>query len=415
MYMRSHSQTPSGHRIGGMLLSLIVVVNFQLASPEVYGQGGTGKKQEDGNTESVVPKSWMKSDQIAQSLKYSTMGNHEKAMQVLEDLLLSFPDDLEVKVHLLRRVKGCANHFVISGRRDEGYQLYKRAADLVRDIFPDVPENAKQEFQVSNCATLYNEACTFAIEGEKEKCMDSLRQAVEWGFRNLNHLMNDNDLVLVTEGREIEELLGEHLVTYKAKLREIAETSLARFEAVEFDMELPNLNQQIVKLSDFRGQPVMVTFWSTGNNLSRQNLKTMSRLQKNFGDRGVKLIAIGCERTRIAEKAYEKNKEFFAENPASYICLVAHPKIRTVMQNSHGFPSTLVINSDGKLKAVLPGELQYYSAAMLMEVMLEGRDKTPGDVTQDDSSQPDESQSDEPKGDGSSGDGSSGDDKDGDK
>lgn len=55
----------------------------------------------------------------------------------------------------------------------------------------------------------YNLACTYALNADKEKAIFALGKAVDKGFLNCNHIMNDSDLESIQEADEFNNILNK--------------------------------------------------------------------------------------------------------------------------------------------------------------------------------------------------------------
>lgn len=54
-----------------------------------------------------------------------------------------------------------------------------------------------KEYITERPKVLYNQACLYALVGEKEKALDCLEQSVGYGFASLNYIEKDNDLYII--------------------------------------------------------------------------------------------------------------------------------------------------------------------------------------------------------------------------
>ncbi len=62
------------------------------------------------------------------------------------------------------------------------------------------------------------------------------------------------------------------------------------------DFELPDLEDQTVRLSDFRGKVVFLNFWATWCKPCREEMPSMEILYKNFGKDGLVILAVSIDR-----------------------------------------------------------------------------------------------------------------------
>ncbi len=354
-------------------------------SSNPFRQGGG--IQESGQTDngSTADDAFSRSEKIAEALTYSSMGDHKRAMELMQQLHAKYPEDWEVLRQYFLRVRLRATQLARMGNPQEKYEVYKLAADLARRISSQyaalasreqgTPQGAKwadelQKFKKENNQVLYNEACALAIAGDKEKSIAALRNALDWGFGNLNFMLNDFDLASVTESPEFLAMLGEDLKKYKEQLKEAALKNLESFPSTEFDIELPDLDGNLVRVSDYRGKVLFLTFWASGHGQSVRNLRVLQRLQENLDDQNVAIVAVGCERTRETEDATATLKQFVNENDIPFVCLVASPRVRARMKDTQGFPSTMLIDAKGNLRSAFGSPHNIYLLETFAELLL---------------------------------------------
>jgi tetratricopeptide (TPR) repeat protein len=101
-----------------------------------------------------------------------------------EDVLESDPDHVEALAFL-------GNTYTTRGKYERGAVLDLR---LVR-LRPHSPR------------ARYNLACTYALLGRPEDAFDELERAVDFGFRDAEHMMRDDDLASLREDPRFGELV----------------------------------------------------------------------------------------------------------------------------------------------------------------------------------------------------------------
>ncbi len=62
------------------------------------------------------------------------------------------------------------------------------------------------------------------------------------------------------------------------------------------DFELPNLKDETVRLSDFRGKVVFLNFWATWCKPCREEMPSMEVLYQNFEKDGLVILAVSIDR-----------------------------------------------------------------------------------------------------------------------
>ena len=69
-----------------------------------------------------------------------------------------------------------------------------------------IPEGAIKE---QKGLLLYDQACGYAILGQKKQALAALEQSVQLGYRDYNNMVNDNDLISLRKDKKYQALLAE--------------------------------------------------------------------------------------------------------------------------------------------------------------------------------------------------------------
>jgi len=241
---------------------------------------------------------------------------------------------------------------------------------------PDADSEALLNFKTVNSYLLYKEACAWAYIGEDSKCIESLKEAVGWGFDNLNFMLNDMDLLEVTDRSDVRELLGQDLLDYESKLSESAKERLGEFRQTNFEIIFPDTQGNPRRLSEHGDQLKVVTFWATENARSHHNLQVLKRLSEHFGAEKVAIVTVGCETTEDTDEAAATLRQFMETKGISLECLVANSDARNQLKRSRGFPTTLLVDGNGRLRMAIPGAAPYHVLKTIVSVLLNESKKT---------------------------------------
>jgi tetratricopeptide (TPR) repeat protein len=114
--------------------------------------------------------------------------NHDELsveIRFYEGLLAEDPDYVEALIPL-------AEAYTKAGLHDKGLEVDLRLAGLR----PDDP------------TVRYNLACSYALTGHKAEALAALEQAIELGYRDVEFLMKDDDLVSLHDDEEFARLIA---------------------------------------------------------------------------------------------------------------------------------------------------------------------------------------------------------------
>lgn len=119
------------------------------------------------------------------------------------------------------------------------------------------------------------------------------------------------------------------------------------------DFELETLDGETVKLSDFRGEKVIVNFWATWCPPCRAEMPDM---QKFHAEHGANILAVNLSSTEQSKKNVEK---FLDEYGVTFTVLSdAEDKVST-LYNASALPTSYLINSKGEVHNIAIGALNY--------------------------------------------------------
>ncbi|HWQ04752.1 MAG TPA: TlpA disulfide reductase family protein [Longilinea sp.] len=126
------------------------------------------------------------------------------------------------------------------------------------------------------------------------------------------------------------------------------------------DFSLKDLNGETVRLDDFHGKVVVVNFWATWCIPCREEMPLLQQFSvENFQD--VVVLGIDLDEPRDLVASY--TKQFQIDFP---VLLDAGSKVAD-RYFIHGFPTTIVVDTDGKIMAIHIGKLTQENLMEFME------------------------------------------------
>ncbi len=196
-------------------------------------------------------------------------------------------------------------------------------------------------------ATLFNEACAYAMTGETARVVPTLNEARAAGFSDLAQLDLDPDLDPLRKDTAFQEFLArfEH---------DNATRVLADNKPIPFDFKLPDLDGKLVSLAEFKGKVVIVDFWGTWCPPCRKEIPHFVELLKKHEKEGLAVVGL-CYEKSVGDAARDGVRFFVNSTHVPYPCLMGDPPTLKLLPEFNAFPTTLILDREGKVRANLTG------------------------------------------------------------
>jgi peroxiredoxin len=117
------------------------------------------------------------------------------------------------------------------------------------------------------------------------------------------------------------------------------------------DLSLKTLDSQVIKLSDLKGNVVVLDFWATWCPPCRESLPNLAKLSADasLASRGLKVIAVN------AREPPEKAKAYVDDNHLPLTVALDLDGSAEETYKVDGFPTTIVIGRDGTIQHTIVG------------------------------------------------------------
>lgn len=116
------------------------------------------------------------------------------------------------------------------------------------------------------------------------------------------------------------------------------------------DFELVSLDGRKVKLSDFRGQAVVLNFWATWCGPCKIEMPWFVDLQKQYANEGLTILGVAMDDTEPGKIA-----QFTSELGVNYPVLLGTDKVSEEYGNVEYLPTTFYIDRQGKIVGKVAG------------------------------------------------------------
>ncbi len=128
------------------------------------------------------------------------------------------------------------------------------------------------------------------------------------------------------------------------------------------DFTLKSLSGENLRLSEFRGEVVMINFWATWCGPCRQELPELEALHRQYGQRGFRLLGVNIDDDR--QRAVDMAKTLGVSFPV----LFDTRKEVSRLYGVHAMPMTLLVDRDGEGRHVHLGYRRGYERTYLEQL-----------------------------------------------
>jgi len=115
------------------------------------------------------------------------------------------------------------------------------------------------------------------------------------------------------------------------------------------DFALKSAAGSNVRLSEMRGQVVMINFWASWCGPCRQEMPLLDQLQQRYGKLGFVLLGVNVEQQQ------QTAQKFLKETPVRFPILWDSGNDVSRLYDVKAMPTTVIIDRDGKVRHMHPG------------------------------------------------------------
>ncbi len=120
-------------------------------------------------------------------------------------------------------------------------------------------------------------------------------------------------------------------------------TTRSEMSVAASDFKLQDLDGKAVRLSDFRGKPVLIDFWATWCPPCRESIPEIEKLHETYRGRGLVVLSISLD-----EGDWASVKSFAAKQGITYPILKGTEDVSEQFQ-VRSIPLLVIINKEGKV------------------------------------------------------------------
>jgi thiol-disulfide isomerase/thioredoxin len=294
--------------------------------------------------------------------------NMDAAIAPLEELVAAEPKNRQGLFMLAGLTQQKAQETMQAGNTKDGNALFLKSADYAKKLRAAHPGLNPNEKNVLLHA-LYNEACAEALQGQVDKALAALKDCVESGWNDMDHIDKDKDFDGIRKDPKFVALHKELSEKIASRSLENTRKLLAEQKPFDFDFTLPNLDGKKVSKKDFAGKILIVDIWGTWCGPCKMEIPHFIALHKKYQKDGLEIVGINYE--NVKDQVAEHIRKFAKENKISYPCLIGDEKTKQQVPDFRGFPTTLFFDRTGKLRLSLVGARPHSELEGIVKVLLD--------------------------------------------
>ena len=112
------------------------------------------------------------------------------------------------------------------------------------------------------------------------------------------------------------------------------------------DFTLPDISGEPVRLSDFRGQVILLNFWATWCAPCRVEIPWFVEFQRAYRDSGFTVLGVSLD-----QDGWKSVAPYIEDKKINYRVMVGDAKIAQVYDGLESLPTTLIIDKTGRIAA----------------------------------------------------------------
>jgi len=147
-------------------------------------------------------------------------------------------------------------------------------------------------------------------------------------------------------------LVGPQGQKNQARLRDVQDRSVSP------SFRLADTSGKSVRLSDFRGKPVVLNFWATECGGCRQELPTFVALSRAYNDTGLTVVGVSMdisyEDLKNADEGWARVKPFIAAHGMKYQIVLDDGSAEKAFDVT-ALPATYLVDRSGRIAATYIG------------------------------------------------------------
>jgi thiol-disulfide isomerase/thioredoxin len=260
--------------------------------------------------------------------------------------------------------------------RKKAHELFVEGGELARELLanPEFPDAVREEVRNS----IYNQACSEAVMDDAEAAQKSLGDLFAMGFEDFSQIENDRDFAKLLKEETFRAFIAEARQAVVERVLRQAREEIAAFESFPFDFTTTDVVERPLSLTALKGKIVIVDFWGTWCPPCRAEIPAFIKLKELYAS-DIEIIGLAYERGE-PEEAVTKVVEYGQKAGINYPCAIGDEATQDMVPEFRGYPTTLFIDRDGKVRMLTVGAESYERLESIVLALMEQETSTPATV-----------------------------------
>lgn len=286
----------------------------------------------------------------------------------LEAALARDPDNVDGLMAMATATQYLARH----PEKDEPTDaLFHKSAEYVRRAMRAKKDAADDdEFRPFAANAMYNNACTFAREKKTSESLAALREAVDFGFSQLDLVQKNKELAAVRSAPEFAPFLKEAREKILAAAEKEVAHAFAETKPFEFNFDLEDVNGKKLSKADLAGKVLIVDIWGTWCPPCKMEIPHFVALDKQFREKGLQIVGLNSDEGEDPADATRQVRNFCRKEGVLYPCALITNEILEQVPDMSGFPTTLFLDRTGKVRMKVVGYHDISFLQLAVETLL---------------------------------------------
>jgi thiol-disulfide isomerase/thioredoxin len=139
------------------------------------------------------------------------------------------------------------------------------------------------------------------------------------------------------------------------------------------DLALPNLENEPIALSSYKGKVVYIALWATWCGYCIQEIPQLIHLQRKYEDQGFTIVAVAVDNNGEPVPTFVQNRRFLVDGESQ---LINYPVLFGNQQSArafgfHSLPVGMLVNRKGREVKVIHGVVKEDALAKQIEKLLD--------------------------------------------